>query len=85
MHNVQERLVSIQSEIKELLIKNKKLNQKTNIIVVCKTFSMDKILPLIEFGHVNFGENKVQEADLKWKEIKKNYSNIIFIRWIIIN
>ena len=76
MHNVVERLISIRSEIKELLIKNKRLNQKTNIIVVCKTFSMDKILPLIEFGHVNFGENKVQEADLKWKEIKKNYSNI---------
>ena len=37
---------------------------------------MNKILPLIENGHIHFGENKVQEAELKWKEIKKKYSNI---------
>ena len=37
---------------------------------------MDKILPLIETGHVHFGENKVQEAELKWKEIKKKHLNI---------
>jgi pyridoxal phosphate enzyme (YggS family) len=76
MHNVVERLISIQSEIKELLIKNNSQNKDLNIIVVCKTFSMDKILPLIENGHIHFGENKVQEAELKWREIKKRYSNI---------
>ena len=76
MHNVLERLISIQSEIKELLIKNNRQNQKPNVIVVCKTFSIDKILPLIEFGHLNFGENKVQEADLKWNKVKKKYPNI---------
>ena len=37
---------------------------------------MDKILPLIEIGHVHFGENKVQEAELKWKEIKKKHLNV---------
>ena len=37
---------------------------------------MDMILPLIETGHVHFGENKVQEAELKWKEIKNKYSNV---------
>ena len=37
---------------------------------------MDKILPLIETGHVHFGENKVQEAELKWKEIKKKHLNV---------
>ena len=37
---------------------------------------MDKILPLIESGHVHFGENKVQEAELKWKEVKNNHSNV---------
>ena len=72
MHNVVERLMAIQSEIKELLIKNNSQNKDLNIIIVCKTFSMDKILPLIDAGHVHFGENKVQEAELKWKEIKKN-------------
>jgi hypothetical protein len=76
MHNVVERLIAIQSEIKDLLIKNNSQNKDPNIIVVCKTFSMDKILPLIDAGHVHFGENKVQEAELKWKEVKKKHSNI---------
>jgi len=76
MHNVVERLMAIQSEIKELLIKNNSQNKDLNIIIVCKTFSMDKILPLIDAGHVHFGENKVQEAELKWKEIKKKHSSI---------
>ena len=76
MHNVIERLIAIQSEIKELLIKNNSQNRDLNIIIVCKTFSMDKILPLIDAGHVHFGENKVQEAELKWKEAKKKHPNI---------
>ena len=76
MHNVVERLIAIRSEIKELLIKNNSQNKDLNIIIVCKTFSMDKILPLIEIGHVHFGENKVQEAELKWKEVKKKHSNV---------
>ena len=76
MHNVVERLIAIRSKIKELLIKNNSKNKDLNIIIVCKTFSMDKILPLIETGHVHFGENKVQEAELKWKEIKKKHLNV---------
>ena len=76
MHYVVERLIAIRSEIKELLIKNNSQNKDLNIIIVCKTFSMDKILPLIETGHVHFGENKVQEAELKWKEIKKKHLNV---------
>lgn len=76
MHNVVERLIAIRSEIKELLIKNNSQHKDLNIIIVCKTFSMDKILPLIETGHVHFGENKVQEAELKWKEIKKKHLNV---------
>ena len=76
MHNVVERLIAIRSEIKALLIKNNSQNKDLSIIVICKTFSMDKILPLIESGHVHFGENKVQEAELKWKEVKQRHSNI---------
>jgi hypothetical protein len=76
MHNAVERLMVIQSEIKELLIKNNLQNKDLNIIIICKTFSMDKILPLINVGHVHFGENKVQEAELKWKEVKKKHPNI---------
>ncbi len=37
---------------------------------------MDRILPLIETGHVHFGENKVQEAEIKWKEVKKKYPHV---------
>ena len=68
--------MAIQSEIKELLIKNNSQNRDLNIIIVCKTFSMDKILPLIDAGHVHFGENRVQEAELKWKEVKEKHPNI---------
>ena len=76
MHNVVERLIAIRSEIKELLIKNNSQHKDLNIIIVCKTFSIGKILPLIESGHIHFGENKVQEAELKWKEVKKKHSNV---------
>ena len=44
---------------------------KINIIAVSKTFSLEYIKPLIDAGHVHFGENKVQEALDKWTEIKK--------------
>ena len=40
------------------------------IIAVSKTFPIEKIIPLIEYGHLNYGENKVQEALDKWTEIK---------------
>ena len=46
------------------------------IIAVSKTFKIDKILPLIDYGHLDFGENKVQEAMDKWTEIKSKYPNI---------
>jgi len=41
-----------------------------NIIAVSKTFALDNILPLIEYGHKHFGENKVQEAINQWSNIK---------------
>ena len=46
------------------------------IIAVSKTFKIDKILPLIDYGHIDFGENKIQEAVDKWTNIKSNNSNI---------
>ena len=52
------------------------LKDRTKIIAVSKTFTMDKILPLIEHGHIDFGENKVQEAIEKWTDIKKKYQPI---------
>ena len=46
------------------------------IIAVSKTFSEQEILPLLNFGHHNFGENKVQEAVQKWKNLKKKYDHV---------
>tara|TARA_Y100001958_G_C21020700_1_gene397349 strand:- start:47 stop:697 length:651 start_codon:yes stop_codon:yes gene_type:complete len=67
MDTVVERFKKIQSNITSL-----KLNKPVNIIAVSKTFSLDHILPLIDHGHIHFGENKVQEALSKWSEHKKN-------------
>ena len=51
-------------------------NEKVNIIDVSKTFSLENIKPLINHGHIHFGENKVQEAMQKWSDIKKNSKNL---------
>ena len=51
-------------------------NIKPKIIAVSKTFTKDKIIPLIDYGHIDFGENKVQEAITKWIEIKEKYKNL---------
>ncbi len=47
-----------------------------NIIAVSKTFSLEYIKPLINHGHIHFGENKVQEAKVKWSEEKKKNINL---------
>ena len=75
MHNTVKNLLDIQNNIKIFL---NKLNIISNpkIVAVSKTFKIDKILPLIEYGHIDFGENKVQEAIEKWTEIKKKNSKI---------
>ena len=52
-------------------IKNEKPDQDVEIIAVSKTFSLEHIMPLINHGHKHFGENKVQEAEKKWLDIKK--------------
>ena len=62
-----ERFKKIQSNVEE-----QKPKKKINIVAVSKTFSLDHIMPLINFGHTHFGENKVQEAVAKWREIKKS-------------
>ena len=52
------------------------LSKNANLIVVTKNFNMDKIDPIIKAGHINFGENKVQEATYKWIDILKNNKHI---------
>ena len=75
MLQIVQNLVNIQEEIK-LNLYNQKNYKLPKIIAVSKTFGMDKILPLIEYGHLDFGENKVQEAIEKWTNIKSNYNDI---------
>ena len=69
MHNTVKNLLDIKNNIKFYL---EKLNINTNpkILAVSKTFEINKILPLIEYGHLHYGENKVQEALEKWSDIK---------------
>ena len=75
MHSTIENLIKLQNKIKSNLdILNN--NNLPKIIAVSKTFKIDKILPLIEYGHLDFGENKIQEAIDKWTDIKNNNSNI---------
>ena len=73
MPSVLERIKKIQSDISQ---------QQTGsvispkIIAVSKTFPLEHIKPLIDFGHIHFGENKVQEAEHKWTTIKKVNKNL---------
>ena len=71
MHNVVKNLLDIENNIK-LHLNKINLSHYPKVIAVSKTFKIDKILPLIEYGHIDFGENKVQEASEKWMDIKKN-------------
>ena len=72
MHNTVKNLIHI-----EELIKSKANHDElAKIIAVSKTFSIENILPLIEHGHLDYGENKVQEALEKWTDIKNKNNNI---------
>ena len=69
IHNSVNNLVSIKKEIQ---LKN----DNTKIIAVSKTFPIENILPLIEFGHIDYGENKVKEALDKWTNIKNENKSV---------
>ena len=69
MHDIVNRLITIKKEIQSK-------NSTAEIIAIAKTFPIKHILPLINYGHYHFGENKVQEAIEKWTDIKKDFSNI---------
>jgi len=76
MHNNVNQLVSIKKEIQTKIIDLNYKDYKPKIIAVSKTFSISKILPLINYGQKDFGENKVQEAIEKWTDIKKDFTDI---------
>ena len=75
MHKSVQNLNIIKNKANEII---NRTQQKTNteVIAISKTFKADKILPLLEAGHLHFGENKIQEAEEKWVDLKKKYTNI---------
>jgi len=75
MHHTVKNLLDIENNIKTHL-NELNVNNNPKIVAVSKTFKIDKILPLIEHGHIDYGENKVQEAVEKWTEIEKINSKV---------
>ena len=71
MNTIIERFNKIKLNINSL-----KPSNPVNLVAVSKTFSIDHIKPLIDFGHNHFGENKVQEAVAKWGDVKKTFQDI---------
>ena len=76
MHSTILNLINIEKNIQSTL-SDLKINNQTKIIAVSKTFGVDNILPLLHHGHIDFGENKVQEAVDKWTELKKENPNVM--------
>ena len=70
MHEIVQRLIRIENQIKEESAKFNIL-KVPKVIAIAKTFPLESIMPLIEHGHLHFGENKVQESKIKWTNIKK--------------
>ena len=76
MHQSVKNLLNINEKVKAKLLTDKKINKFPKIIAVSKTFKIENINPLIEYGHIDYGENKVQEAQEKWSLIKDQNKNI---------
>ena len=76
MHITVQNLLSIQSSIKSKLLELNEKGRIPKIIAVSKTFKIDHILPLVEYGHLDYGENKVQEALEKWTDVKNQNDKI---------
>ncbi len=75
MHATLEKLSRVKNKVNEIISK-KQLKTKPKIVVVTKTFALSKILPLLENGHIHYGENKIQEAENKWIDTKNRYKNL---------
>ena len=75
MHTTLEKLNRVKNKVNEIINK-KQLKTDPKIIVVTKTFPLNKIIPLLENGHIHYGENKIQEAENKWIDIKNRYKDL---------
>jgi pyridoxal phosphate enzyme (YggS family) len=75
-HKTINNLDLVKKEIQSKISNLNYLNYNPEIIAICKTFPISDVLPLINYGHVHFGENKVQESIEKWTDIKNDFKNI---------
>jgi len=73
MHKIVTNLLEIKNDIKQF---KTNVNDQVELIAVSKTFAAEQILPLIDFGHIHFGENKIQEAHNKWSTLKSKYPSL---------
>lgn len=76
MHKTIQNLTDIQKQIQLKVIELNYSDYNPKIIAVSKTFKIDHIMPIIDHGHIHFGENKIQEAVEKWSDIKHNNNQI---------
>ena len=75
MHASVQKLNLVHDKVKEIFDK-KQLKTIPQIIAVTKAFPLKEIIPLLESGHVHFGENKIQEAEDKWSNVRNRYKNL---------
>ena len=75
MHTTLEKFNRVKNKVNEI-VNEKQLKTYPKIIVVTKKFPLNKIMPLLENGHIHYAENKIQEAENKWIDIKKRYKDL---------
>ena len=75
MHTILNNLDRVKNEVNEI-VNEKQLKTYPKIIVVTKTFPLSKIMPLLENGYIHYAENKIQEAESKWINIKNRYKDL---------
>ena len=79
MHDSCKQLIEINNEINNKVKELNYQNYNPKVIAVSKTFTMEKIKPLLDLGHTDFGENRVQEAFEKWQNFKNKDINLHLI------
>ena len=75
MHETVVKFNVVKNKVKEI-VERKQLKTEPQIIAVTKSFPLTSIIPLLDYGHVHFGENKIQEAETKWDGVKTKYKKI---------
>ena len=78
MHKSVQNLNLIKNKANEIVSRTQ-LKTNPEVIAISKTFKADKILPLLEAGHIHYGENKIQETEDKWVDLKKNIKILNYI------